>query len=77
MYPKIPNYNLQSCYDSIQPLQKVPPLTMRKSLTSLRMRLWDEKPAPDQLRGTLFLSLMPAKPHIFRFQHPECMENPL
>ena len=43
MYPRIPNYNLQSCYDTIQPLQKVPPLTMRKSLTSLRMRLWDEK----------------------------------
>ena len=43
MYPRIPNYNLQKCYDAIPALQKVPTLTMRKSLMSLGMRLWDEK----------------------------------
>lgn len=39
----IPNYNLQRCYDEIPALQKVVPLTIRKSLKSLWLRLWDEK----------------------------------
>ena len=41
--PRIPNYNLQKCYDDIPALQAVEPLTIRKSLKSLRMNLWDEK----------------------------------
>jgi omega-6 fatty acid desaturase (delta-12 desaturase) len=42
MYPRIPNYNLQECYEAIKPLQEVPLLTLGKSLHCLRMRLWDE-----------------------------------
>ena len=41
--PRIPNYNLQQCFDSISALQAVEPLTILKSLKSLRMNLWDEK----------------------------------
>jgi omega-6 fatty acid desaturase (delta-12 desaturase) len=41
--PRIPNYNLQQCYDDIPALQAVEPLTPRKSLKSLWMNLWDEK----------------------------------
>ena len=41
--PLIPNYNLQKCYDEISALQAVEPLTIRRSLKSLRMNLWDEK----------------------------------
>ncbi len=41
--PAIPNYNLQQCYDDIPALQAVKPLTIRRSLKSLRLNLWDEK----------------------------------
>jgi acyl-lipid omega-6 desaturase (Delta-12 desaturase) len=41
--PRIPNYNLQPCYDAIAALQAVEPLTIRKSLKSLWLNLWDEK----------------------------------
>jgi fatty acid desaturase len=41
--PRIPNYNLQQCYDEIPAMQAVQPLTIRKSLKSLRMNLWDEQ----------------------------------
>jgi len=41
--PNIPNYNLQQCYDDIPALQQVKPLTIRESLKSLGMKLWDEK----------------------------------
>jgi omega-6 fatty acid desaturase (delta-12 desaturase) len=40
--PGIPNYNLQQCHDDMPALQTVKPLTMRRSLKSLRMHLWDE-----------------------------------
>lgn len=40
--PRIPNYNLQQCYDDIPALQGVEPLTIRSSLKSLRANLWDE-----------------------------------
>ena len=41
--PRIPNYNLQKCYDNIAELKAVQPLTIRKSLRSLRLNLWDEE----------------------------------
>ena len=41
--PLIPNYNLPQCYDEISALQAVEPLTVRRSLKSLRMNLWDER----------------------------------
>jgi len=40
--PRIPNYYLQPCYDNISALQAVRPLTLRRSLRSLGMNLWDE-----------------------------------
>jgi omega-6 fatty acid desaturase (delta-12 desaturase) len=40
--PRIPNYHLQACYDQVQAVQIVEPLTIRRSLKSLRMNLWDE-----------------------------------
>jgi omega-6 fatty acid desaturase (delta-12 desaturase) len=40
--PSIPNYNLQQCYDDIPALQAVERLTIRKSLKSLWLNLWDE-----------------------------------
>jgi omega-6 fatty acid desaturase (delta-12 desaturase) len=39
----IPNYNLQRCYDEVPVLQSVTPLTIRKSLKSLCLNLWDEQ----------------------------------
>jgi omega-6 fatty acid desaturase (delta-12 desaturase) len=41
--PGIPNYNLQQCYDDVPFVQAVEPLTIRKSLKSLGMNLWDEE----------------------------------
>ncbi len=41
--PRIPNYNLQQCYDDMPVLQDVEPLTIRRSLKSLSMNLWDEE----------------------------------
>ena len=40
---RIPNYNLQSAYDDTKAFVDVKPLTIRKSLACLRLKLWDEK----------------------------------
>jgi len=40
---RIPNYNLQRAYDDTKPYLNVEPLTIRKSITCLRLKLWDEK----------------------------------
>jgi len=40
--PRIPFYNLQRCQDAVPAFQAVPPLTLRRSLDSLRLRLLDE-----------------------------------
>jgi omega-6 fatty acid desaturase (delta-12 desaturase) len=40
---RVPNYALQHCQDGIPAFQTVPPLTIRRSLHSLRLRLWDER----------------------------------
>jgi omega-6 fatty acid desaturase (delta-12 desaturase) len=40
--PRIPNYNLQKCYEEIPELQVAEPLTIRRSLKSLFLNLWDE-----------------------------------
>ncbi|MGR8941283.1 MAG: fatty acid desaturase [Gammaproteobacteria bacterium] len=39
----IPNYNLQRCYNEVPVLQAVKPLTIRMSLKSLWLNLWDEQ----------------------------------
>jgi omega-6 fatty acid desaturase (delta-12 desaturase) len=41
--PRIPNYFLEPCYRSSDIFQQVKPLTIRESLVSLKLRLWDEK----------------------------------
>lgn len=40
--PRIPNYNLKKCYDSISELQKEFPLTLLKSINCFKLKLWDE-----------------------------------
>jgi acyl-lipid omega-6 desaturase (Delta-12 desaturase) len=40
--PRIPNYNLQQCYDETPAMRAVEPLTIRKSLKSPFLSLWDE-----------------------------------
>ena len=40
--PRIPNYRLKECYDAVPALQAKPPLTIRKSLGAIRLKLWDE-----------------------------------
>lgn len=41
--PRIPNYRLQACHDENPIFHDVTPLTLRTSLQSLRLRLWDEE----------------------------------
>ena len=41
--PRIPNYNLESCYNSSPLFQAVKSITLRSSLKSLNFRLWDER----------------------------------
>ncbi|MBI5665309.1 MAG: fatty acid desaturase [Nitrospirae bacterium] len=41
--PRIPNYKLQQCYNASPVMQTVKPLTIRKSLKSFSLNLWDEK----------------------------------
>ncbi len=40
--PMIPNYHLEECCTSEPALREVKPLTVRRSLRSLGLRLWDE-----------------------------------
>ncbi len=39
----IPNYNLKRCYDEVPAMQSVTPLTLRKSIKSMWLNLWDEQ----------------------------------
>ncbi len=41
--PRIANYNLESCHKASPLFQAVPPVTIRSSLKSLKLRLWDER----------------------------------
>ena len=40
--PRIPNYHLKKCYDAVPALQAKAPLTILKSLSSVRLKVWDE-----------------------------------
>lgn len=40
--PRIPNYNLQRCYDAVPEVRAVNPVTFRASLKCLRLNVWDE-----------------------------------
>lgn len=41
--PRIPNYHLQQCYGSDPMFKTMKPLTLRSSLKSLSLHLWDEE----------------------------------
>lgn len=41
--PRIPNYRLKQCYDAVSELHDIPVLTIGKSLSCLRLKLWDEE----------------------------------
>ena len=41
--PSIPNYNLQQCHDEVPALQAVKQITLKASINSLRLSLYDEK----------------------------------
>ena len=41
--PRIPNYRLQECHDAISALQTGKVVTLRRSLRSVRLNLWDEE----------------------------------
>jgi omega-6 fatty acid desaturase (delta-12 desaturase) len=43
MQPGIPNYNLQRCYNEIPALRSVPAITLKKSLQSLWLGVYDEE----------------------------------
>ena len=43
LHPRIPNYRLQEAYDATPAVQEVTPLTLRTSLASLRLNLYDEE----------------------------------
>jgi omega-6 fatty acid desaturase (delta-12 desaturase) len=40
--PRIPNYHLKKCYDAVPALQAKAPLTIVKSLSCFRLKMWDE-----------------------------------
>lgn len=41
--PRIPNYDLQKCHESDPVFKAVKPITLRSSLRSLTLHLWDEE----------------------------------
>lgn len=41
--PRIPNYNLQKCFDEVPELQTPRTLTLFESLKCIRLHLWDEQ----------------------------------
>ena len=41
--PRISNYHLKKCYDAVPALQAKVPLTIVKSLSCFRFKVWDEK----------------------------------
>ncbi len=40
--PRVPNYHLEDVHNNTLPLQNVPTITLKTSLSSLKFRLWDE-----------------------------------
>jgi acyl-lipid omega-6 desaturase (Delta-12 desaturase) len=41
--PRIPNYHLKTCFDAVPASQAKPPLTLLKSLSCVRLKVWDEE----------------------------------
>jgi hypothetical protein len=42
-FNRIPNYRLKNCYDAVPALQGKAPLTIVKSLSCIRLKMWDEE----------------------------------
>lgn len=40
--PRVPNYRLRACYETIPALRAVPALSLGRALKSVRLALWDE-----------------------------------
>jgi omega-6 fatty acid desaturase (delta-12 desaturase) len=40
--PRIPGYRLKECYEAIPALREKAPLTIRESLSTIHLKLWDE-----------------------------------
>jgi len=40
--PRVPNYHLERCHRSARMFEEVEPISVRRSLRSLRLHLWDE-----------------------------------
>jgi omega-6 fatty acid desaturase (delta-12 desaturase) len=57
--PRMPNYHLERCYRENPMFQEVTPITLRTSLKSLRLRLWDEE--GHRLVGFGYLKTVSAK----------------
>ena len=56
--PRIPNYKLEKCHRENSVFQQTPPITLLKSLESLRFRVWDE----DSKKLISFRHLQQAQP---------------
>lgn len=41
--PRVPNYKLEDVHNNTEPLQYVPTITLKTSLSALSFRLWDEQ----------------------------------
>ncbi|MED4203453.1 fatty acid desaturase [Neobacillus mesonae] len=41
--PRVPNYKLEEAHNNTPPLQNVPTITLKTSLSSLKFHLWDEQ----------------------------------
>jgi len=39
--PRIPNYRLKAAHEAVPEFKSIPPLTIRESLKTLRLKLWD------------------------------------
>jgi omega-6 fatty acid desaturase (delta-12 desaturase) len=55
---RVPNYRLRECFESDPRLQKAPRLTIRTSLRSAQLRLWDE-----EAERLIPFSALAASPH--------------
>jgi omega-6 fatty acid desaturase (delta-12 desaturase) len=40
--PRIPNYRLKKCFDTVPALRAKVPLTLGESLSCVRLKMWDE-----------------------------------
>jgi len=66
---RVPNYNLQRCYDENPPFHDVTRLTLGRSVTTLRLTLWDEDEKKlvrfrdlERIRTRLAAPVQPTKP---------------